>query len=141
MASLTLAFALGALRRLDDPAAAVADAREWSAHVVIVADDPIVAADFARRRRLRPDFLPSAGKRATLEELLGTGTDRHVLVGAGDEDRDLAAAAGWEYRPVGEAAAKAGWRLAAGERSWHGRIAARLSGLLARLRGSRRGNY
>jgi len=109
---LTLAFSLEALQRLDDPAAAVEDAREWTAYVGAVSATPNGALAFTRDRRIRLDFF--SGTRPPAETLYGVRTnyrtERYVLVGVPDE-RDLAEARGWEFQPVEAAAERAGWTL------------------------------
>jgi hypothetical protein len=110
--SMTLAFTLGALRRLADPAGAVADARQWAAHVGVAADRPRSAAAFARERGITDDFY--AGE-TTGETLLLAGdrfeTDRYVLIGTGSAHERAAGGADWEYLDVADAAEAAGWNL------------------------------
>lgn len=109
--SLTLAFELAALRRLADPEGAVADARTWSEHVGVVADDPpYVLTKFTRDNHVRNDFEPASEPAAeTLSHLLEHfETDRFVFVAAEAD----AAPDGWERQAVANAAAEAGWALA-----------------------------
>lgn len=110
-AALTLLFSLSAARSLADPAAAFADAREWSAHVGLIANDANAVAAFTRRHGITNDYtLRNWDKWGTMEEIrTETNTPRHVFVGTGRSDKQIAAATGWEYRPLREAAAKAGW--------------------------------
>lgn len=108
--SLTLAFELAALRRLDDPGSVVDDARAWSENVGVVTDrPPYVLTKFTRDHYIRNDFEPASEPAAeTLEHLLEHfETERFVFV-ASDATR---APEGWEYRPVAEAAERAGWTL------------------------------
>lgn len=108
--SLTLAFELAALRRLADPEDAVADARSWSEHVGVVADDPpYVLTKFTRDHHVHNDFEPTTEPAAeTLSHLFAHfETDRFVFVAdAADSAPD-----GWEHQPVEDAVAEAGWEL------------------------------
>lgn len=110
---MTLAFTLEALRRLDDPRAAVEDAKTWSEYVGAVSSTPNGALSFTRERRIRLDFF--SGTRPPAETLYGVQgnyhTERYVLVGL-PEQRDLAEDRGWEFQAVDEAAERAGWTLA-----------------------------
>lgn len=112
---MTLLVSVAAVRRLADPGAAIADAKHWSEHVGVVGDgsesiDDIraivddVGAD--------PDLVAGqlGGGLADIRQRLRS--DRHVLVGAGDEQRAIATALGWEYQDVRAAAEAAGWELA-----------------------------
>ena len=116
---LTLLFTLGAVRSLSDPAAAVADAREWSRYVGIVANDASAVGTFVRRHGIENDFrLRSWDKWGTVRDLHGvTETPRHVLIGTTAADRRVATHVGWEYRSVEEAAERAGWPLGEPETS------------------------
>lgn len=106
---LTLAFSLAALRRLADPASAVADARTWSTHVGVVTDRPPHAlTTFTRQHDIQNEFAPDRESVATTLEHLAEHfeTERLLLVDAPGRDR---APAGWEQLPVAEAAEAAGW--------------------------------
>ena len=111
---VTLAFSLSAVERLADPAAAFADAGEWSRYVGVVDDDREAVAAVVDEHALRQDFeVGDRDKWLALEEVgLATDTPRHVYVGAGVEDRRVATHLGWEFRHVTDAAEKAGWELA-----------------------------
>ena len=112
---MTLAFELSALRALADPGEVFAGAREWSQYVGVVSDEPTyVVTNFTRKRQIRQDFFSGPkGKGESLESVKRQfDTDRHVFVGTGEEDRDLAEEYGWEYLPVEEAAEAADWSLA-----------------------------
>lgn len=111
---MTLVFALSALRELDDPAAAIADAREWSRYVAVVGRNEVVVESFLADHDIDPDFeFTDDDKWETMERLrTTTPTPRHVFVGVTDGDRTLASHLDWEYRPVSEAASKADWGLA-----------------------------
>lgn len=113
---MTLAFTYRAMRELADPAAVVADARGWADWLGIVGDVPSHALNkFQREHVVDLDFFNGSGTRPTerLAEMDRTSmfyAERFVLVGLADE-------AGmepddWEFRPLEEAAAKAGWELA-----------------------------
>jgi len=111
---MTLAFELEALKRLKRPDEVFADARSWSEYVGVVSDKPTyVVTNFTRKNRIRQDFFSGPrGKRESLENVgRQFDTDRHVLVGTGETDRDVAEEVGWEYLPLEDAAEAAGWEL------------------------------
>lgn len=124
---MTLAFELSAIRRFADPAAVFADARAWSRHVGVVANDADAVAAFVDEHDLRQDFdLGDDDKWLAMQRIREeTHTPRHVFVGAGPEDRRIADHLGWEYRTVPEVAEKADWERGTGSDS---------SGLVSRLR-------
>lgn len=118
--TMTLAFELSALRALADPGAVFTDARQWSAYVGVVSDEPTyVVTNFTRKRRIRQDFF--SGPKGKGESLASVkrqfDTDRHVFIGTTDADADLADTHGWEYLSVEDAAEAAGWALAPEEDS------------------------
>jgi hypothetical protein len=111
---MTLAFELEALKALADPNAVFNDARQWTEYVGVVSEKPTyVVTNFTRKHRVRQDFF--SGPRTVAESLENVSeqfeTDRHVLVGTTEEDRETAEAAGWEYLEVEDAAAAAGWEV------------------------------
>ena len=110
-AELTLLFSLGAARSLTDPAAAFADARRWSTHVGIIANDTRAVEAFVSRHGVENDYaIRRWDKWGTMEAIReSTDTPRHVFLGTGRTDRQIADATDWEYRPVREAADLAGW--------------------------------
>lgn len=113
--TLTLVIGLAALRRLADPAAAVADADGWTDALGVAAeDDADDLRAFLDREGVEPGFV-------TVERRLVDGlvtvrqrvtTDRHVFVGATEGARAIAEGVGWESLPVEDAAESAGWALA-----------------------------
>ena len=113
-ADMTLAFELAALQALADPSVVFNDARQWTEYVGVVSEKPTyVVTNFTRKHRIRQDFF--SGPRGVVESLENVreqfDTDRHVLVGASDDDAAAADSAGWEYLPVEQAADAAGWGL------------------------------
>jgi hypothetical protein len=112
---MTLAFELSALERLAEPGSVFDDARRWSKYVGVVSDKPTyVVTNFTRKNRIRQDFFSGPkGKGESLESVREQfDTDRHVLVGTTEEDRDLADDHEWEFLDVTEAAEAAEWQLA-----------------------------
>lgn len=111
--SMTLVLALSAVRELADPAAAVADAREWSRHVGVVGDEMSTVTETVERAGADPDFVSGeAGMAGSLSAVRQRfATDRHVFVSGDDGERATAQALGWEYLSLEDAAAKADWAL------------------------------
>lgn len=117
-ATLVLAFDLAALRRLADPAGAVADATDWSRAVGVVSEKPAhVVSKFTRDRGIVQDFEPGpeppGEALAHVREHYDAG--RYAYVGVGPSHRETARSADWEFVPVEEAAASAGWTVVADE--------------------------
>jgi hypothetical protein len=112
---LTLAFDLAAFEALHSPGSVFADARRWSRHVGVVDDDADAVAAAVRRHGVRQDYeIGALDRQSVLSKLKWEAdTDRYVFVGTDEEDRALAGHVGWEYLAVEEAAAEAGWTLAA----------------------------
>lgn len=113
-ARLTLAFDLEALRRVEEPAAVVADAARWSEHVGVVTDQPPhVLTKFTRNHAIEQDFSPEpAPAVVTLEHLHEHfDTGRYVHVGTSATHERRAETAGWEFLAVEAAAREAGWEL------------------------------
>ncbi|TKX74112.1 hypothetical protein EXE46_10805 [Halorubrum sp. GN11_10-6_MGM] len=110
---VTLVFSLGAARSLADPAAAFADARRWSRHVGIVANEADRVAAFARDHGIDNDYeLASWDKWGTLADVREeSSAPRCVFVGTTRADERVATETGYEYRSIVEAAEKAGWDL------------------------------
>ncbi|EMA66922.1 hypothetical protein C461_09197 [Halorubrum aidingense JCM 13560] len=116
---MTLAFELEALQSLADPNDVFNNARQWTEYVGVVSEKPTyVVTNFTRKHRVRQDFF--SGPRGVEESLTNIAkqfdTDRHVFVGVDEEDEALAAATGWEFLHVEDAADAAGWTLAGDER-------------------------
>ncbi|WP_123622509.1 hypothetical protein [Halorubrum sp. CSM-61] len=116
---VTLAFSLGAARRLADPAATFADAREWSRHVGVVANDAEAVERFVDEAGIDNDYaLRNWDKWGTLGDVYEqTDAPRTVFVGTSAANRRVATHVGFEYVPIDEAAEKAGWALSDVERS------------------------
>jgi hypothetical protein len=111
---MTLAFELAALKRLAEPDAVFSDARTWSKYVGVVSEEPTyVVTNFTRKNRIRQDFFSGPrGREESLENVKRQfDTERHVFVGTGDADAELADRVGWEYVPVEAAAEAADWAL------------------------------
>ena len=110
---VTLVFSLGATRSLADPAAAFADARRWSRHVGIVANEAEQVAAFARDHGVDNDYeLTNWDKWGTLADVREeSAAPRYVFVGTTRADERVASETGYEFLRVDEAAEKAGWEL------------------------------
>ena len=110
---VTLVFSLGAARSLADPAAAFADARRWSRHVGIVANEAEAVAEFARSHGVDNDYaLTSWDKWGTLADIRDeSDAPRRVFVGTTRADERVATDTGYEFLTVDEAAEKADWTL------------------------------
>ncbi len=113
--AMTLLLTVSAVERLVDPAAAVEDARAWSEHVGIVGDGTERVADvraFVDDLEADPDLVAGqvSGSLADIRQRLRT--ERHVLVGTTDRQANIAAALGWEYQDVDDAADAAEWGVA-----------------------------
>jgi hypothetical protein len=128
---MTLAFELAAIREFADPEAVVADAREWSRYVGVVANDTDAVRAFVDEHGIEQDF--DLGDRDIWLVMEGireeSDSPRHVFVGTTPEHRRVADATDWEFRRPEEVADAAGWSLA-GSDSGSGSAD---SGLLARL--------
>ena len=111
---MTLAFELSALEALAEPTEVFSDARRWTEYVGVISEKPTyVVTNFTRKNRIRQDFFSGPrGRRESLENVKRQfDTERHVFVGTGEEDRELAEAVEWEYLAVTDAAEAAGWTL------------------------------
>lgn len=112
--TMTLVLAIDAVERLASPAAAIEDASAWSDYVGILGREASSTADVERYvdgLEADPDFVAgtATGSLAAIRQRFRT--DRHVVVGTRDAHGDLAAALGWEYLDVEEAAEAAAWSL------------------------------
>ena len=134
---VTLVFSLGAARSLADPAAAFSDARRWSRHVGIVANEADEVAAFARDHGVENDYaLTSWDKWGTLADVREESAGpRCVFVGTTRADKRVATETGYEFLRIDEAAEKAGWELS--EPGTGARSSAR-SGATGRLAAVRR---
>ncbi|WP_121741630.1 DUF7124 domain-containing protein [Natronorubrum halophilum] len=112
---MTLAFELEALKELASPERVFEDARGWTEYIGVVSEKPTyVVTNFTRKNRIRQDFF--SGPRGKAESLEGVknqfDTDRYVLIGSSEEDKELADDVGWEYLAVEDAAEAADWIVA-----------------------------
>jgi len=113
---MTMALTYRAARRLADPAAALADASRWADWLGIVGEvEAHVINKFQRDHGVDVDFFNGSGtgpgeRLADIDEHSMFFAERMVVVGL-DGEGDVAAAAGWEFVPLPEAAAKADWEL------------------------------
>ncbi|ELZ42193.1 hypothetical protein C471_04105 [Halorubrum saccharovorum DSM 1137] len=125
---VTLVLSLGAARRLAEPEAAMADAREWSRHVGIVANDADAVERFAGETGIENDYaLRSWDKWGTLGDIYEeTDAPRAVFVGTSTANRRVATHVGFEYVPIDEAAEKAGWALSEPDQSSDSGVVGRL---------------
>ena len=121
--TLTLAFSLSAIDRLEDPSAVFEDAAAWSDSLGIVDADTEHIARVVEEHDLRQDFdMAGRDKWFALEEICEAyPTTRHVYVGASDDDMRVSTLFDWEYVRVTEAAANAGWAVSE-PRSDRGRL-------------------
>lgn len=112
--SITLAFSLTAMQKLQDPSAVVENARKWSDNIGVITNEPeIDVTDFEYDHSINFDF--TSGPRdidGGLEKaLLMMATDRHIFIGTNTQHENAAEAFDWEYLSVEEAAAAAEWEL------------------------------
>ncbi len=112
---MTLAFELAALQRLADPAAAIADATEWSEHLGVISEAPTyVVTSFARSQGVDLDFFSGPRDRTTSLQTIAHQfeTDRYVFVGTEESDRDIVTDLPWEFQHIDDAATAANWECA-----------------------------
>lgn len=114
---MTLAFTYNAITRLSHLHGALADAEGWTDWIGIVGNvEAYVINKFQRDNHLDLDFFNGSGtspadRLAAIDEHSMFYADRMVLVGVAGEDEAIADEAGWEFVPLEDAAAKAGWEL------------------------------
>ena len=111
---MTLAFDLDALKELAYPDSVFTNARQWSEYVGVISEQPTyVVTNLTRKHRIRQDFFSGPrGREESLENVREQfDTDRHVFVGSGEADAQLAEAVSWEFLPVEDAAEAADWEL------------------------------
>ncbi|WP_224333905.1 DUF7124 domain-containing protein [Haloprofundus halobius] len=114
---MTMALTYEAVKRLENPAAAFADAEGWTDWLGIVGDvDAHVITKFQRESVVDVDFFNGTGT-GPAERLAGIDghsmffAERMVVVGVAGVDEYIAEASGWEFVPLETAAEKAGWPL------------------------------
>lgn len=113
---LTTAFTLAALKKLDNPAGVVSEARSWSDWVGVVGNvDAPTMNTFLRRNTVDIDFFNGAGSAENRLQRISADasafhSNRLVLVGTA-EQTEMAAVEGWEFQDLEETAAEAGWDL------------------------------
>lgn len=110
---MTLGFELSAFKKFAHPNKVIADSREWSRYVGLVANDTDAVTSYVQDHDLRQDFdLGNHDKWLALQKIREeTDTDRHVFVGLTQDDRSAAEQTGWEFISVEEVAEMAGWTL------------------------------
>jgi hypothetical protein len=112
---MTLAFTYNAITRLSQLHGALADANEWTDWIGLVGDvEAYVINKFQRDNHLDLDFFNGSGtgpgeRLAAIDEHSMFYAERMVVVGVAGEDESVAEEAGWEFVPLEDAAAKAGW--------------------------------
>ena len=115
---MATAFTYEALKRLSKPAAAVRDSKRWSDWIGIVGDVPAhVIGTFQREHGIDADFFNGTGtgpgeRLADIDEHSMFYSERMVVVGVAGEEEAIAEEAGWEFVPLSDAAANAGWEVA-----------------------------
>lgn len=111
--SMTLVLERSAIARLHDPAAALADAAQWSTQLGVVGADPDAVRSFVERLDADPDFVSGTGGTAGALSAVRQrfATERHVFVSHDESALATARALGWESLPLEEAATKAEWSM------------------------------
>ncbi|MFA9518248.1 hypothetical protein ACERIT_13705 [Halopenitus sp. H-Gu1] len=114
---ITLALTYGAMKRLEDPRLASADANQWADWIGVVGDvQAPVLTGFQREHGLDLDFFNGGGmepaeRLADIDEHSMFYAERMILVGETEAEKRIANTAGWEFIPLEEAAKKADWSL------------------------------
>lgn len=111
---MTLLLTVSAVERLADPGDVIGNAKRWSEQVGVVGDGTESVDDvrgYIDGIDAEPDLVAgeTGGSLASIRQRLRT--DRHVLIGTTDEQRSIAAALGWEFKDLEEAAEAAEWEL------------------------------
>ncbi|WP_224448787.1 DUF7124 domain-containing protein [Haloprofundus salilacus] len=120
---MTMALTYEAVKRLENPAAAFADAEGWTDWLGIVGDvDAHVITKFQRESVVDADFFNGTGtgpaeRLAGIDERSMFFAERMVVVGVAGVDDYIAEESGWEFVPLETAAEKAGWPLVDGNES------------------------
>jgi hypothetical protein len=114
---LTLVVTEEAAARLDDPGAALSEAREWSQYVGVIGANADRVAAFVEEHDTPQDYAQGERDKWLVAEDIreATHTPRHVFVGTGVEDRRIADYLDYEFRQVTDAAERADWPLADGD--------------------------
>lgn len=116
--SMTLLLSISAVEQLADPGAAIADAGRWSDQVGVVgnADESVDDVEaYVDALDAEPDIVAGRADGSLASIRQRVHSERHVLVSTRERHREIAAALGWEYLTVEEAAANAEWPLADGD--------------------------
>lgn len=111
---MTLAFDLEALENLAHPDTVFTDARRFSQYAGVISERPTyVITNFTRQYRIAQDFFSGPNEpKESLENISGQfDTERYVYVGTSEDHEEVAESVGWEYVPLEDAAAAAGWEL------------------------------
>lgn len=108
---MTLALTTNAAKSLANMRAVVSDARKWTKRCGIVGEESSldeisdVALDF------HIDSESSLERLTNMRQEAEFHSERMVIVGDEEVDRQVAESAGWEFIPLKEAGEKAGWNL------------------------------
>lgn len=113
---MATAYTYDAVKRLENPRIALAEANEWSDWIGLVGDVEAHAINaFLREHQLDIDFFNGSGdgpaeRLADIDEHSMFYSERMVVVGT-DSEKWIADESDWEFVPLVEAASKAGWEL------------------------------
>lgn len=116
--TITLLLSVDAIERLAAPAAAIADAGQWSDYVGVLGHESASIEEvkaYVDGLDADPDFVAGTATGSLAAVRQRFRTDRHVVVGGQEVHRDVASALGWEYLAVTEAAEAADWALSNGD--------------------------
>lgn len=115
---MTTAYTYEALQHVDDVQLVLAETNEWSDWVGIIGEVPAHAINKLQRdHQVDVDFFNGSGsgpaeRLADVDEHSMFYAERMVVVGAPDQEW-IADESGWEYVPLADAAAGAGWEYEA----------------------------